>query len=311
MLERPEGEDDLAARAWPWVRRAFSVGIVGFILWRLTHFGWGELLANLPQNPAFYLVQIVAYSVLPVCEVLIFSRIFGHALWRDWPVFLRKRALNNSVLGYSGEAYLVFWAKERLGLRRRNALSAIKDNVLLSGFTTAAFAIAAAGVLIVIHPKLLDASEMAASGERSFLLFAALFGLALVVGHLFRDRLFGIGSKLILAIIAIHAARLTVNYSLQMIQWDIGIPDGTLMLWFTLITVQLLVSQLPLLPNRDLLFVAFILEFAPASGVDPASLRAMILVIFLIYQLFNYFVLLVTTALPTARAYDEVAKEPI
>ena len=95
-----------------------------------------------------------------------------------------------------------------------------------------------------------------------------------------------------------------------MLQWDIGIPEGTMMLWFTLIVVQLLISQLPLLPNRDLLFVAFILEFAPASGVDPAALRAMILTIYLIYQLFNYFALLATTAMPTAHAYNEEAREP-
>ena len=140
MVERPEGDKEFVARALPWVRRAFTIGIVAFILWRLTQFGWAELLANLPQNPIFYIVQIIAYSVLPISEVVIFGRLFGQRLWREWPVMLRKRALNNSVLGYSGEAYLVFWVKERLGLPRRKALSAIKDNVLLSGFTTAAFA---------------------------------------------------------------------------------------------------------------------------------------------------------------------------
>ena len=310
MEDGPEGKKDFVARALPWVRRAFTIGIVAFILWRLTQFGWAELAANLPQNPLFYAVQVISYAVLPICEVIIFGRLFGQPLWREWPVMLRKRALNNSVLGYSGEAYLVFWVKQRLGLARRQALSAIKDNVLLSGFTTAAFAIAAAGLLIVIHPALLDTNELAKSGERSFLLFAALFLVALAVGHRFRKRLFGIGSKLILFIIAVHAARLVATYSLQMLQWDIGIPEGTLMLWFTLIVVQLLISQLPLLPNRDLLFVAFILEFAPASGVDPAALRAMILTIYLIYQLFNYFALLATTAMPTARAYGEEAKEP-
>ena len=310
MTERPEGENSFAAKAMPWVRRAISLGIVGYVLWRLTHFGWGELLANLPQNPAFYVVQVIAYTVLPVCEIIIFSKLFKRNLRSQWPVFLRKRALNNSVLGYSGEAYLVFWAKDRLGLRRRDALSYIKDNVLLSGFTTAAFAIMAAGALILLHPKLLAKNELMQTSEKSFLLFAILFGIALVAGHFFRRKLFGIGTKVILLVAAIHAMRLVINYSLQVVQWDLGIPEGTLILWFTLITVQLVISQLPLLPNRDLLFVAFILEFAPASGVDPAALRAMILTIYLIYQLFNYFALLATTAMPTAHAYNEEAREP-
>ena len=309
-MERPEGEKTFAANALPWVRRAVSLAIVAYIVWRLTHFGWDELLANLPQNPAFYAVQLLAYAVLPVCEIVIFSKLFGYRLWTAWAVMLRKRALNNSVIGYSGEAYLVFWAKDRLGMRRRDALSAIKDNVLLSGFTTAAFAILAAGTLLAFHPVLLDANAMLATGERPFVVFAVLFVVALVAGHFFRKRLFGIAGAMIGLIIAIHATRLVINYSLQMLQWDIGIPAGSLTLWFTLATVQLVISQLPLLPNRDLLFLAFILEFAPASGVDPAALRAMILAIFLLYQLCNYTVLLATTALPSARAFGRAEGEP-
>mgnify|MGYP004223529637 CR=1 FL=1 len=211
MTERPEGENSFAAKAMPWVRRAISLGIVGYVLWRLTHFGWGELLANLPQNPAFYVVQVIAYTVLPVCEIIIFSKLFKRNLRSQWPVFLRKRALNNSVLGYSGEAYLVFWAKDRLGLRRRDALSYIKDNVLLSGFTTAAFAIMAAGALILLHPKLLAKNELMQTSEKSFLLFAILFGIALVAGHFFRRKLFGIGTKVILLVAAIHAMRLVIK----------------------------------------------------------------------------------------------------
>ena len=69
MVERPEGDKEFVAQALPWVRRAFTIGIVAFILWRLTQFGWAELLANLPQNPIFYIVQIIAYSVLPISEV--------------------------------------------------------------------------------------------------------------------------------------------------------------------------------------------------------------------------------------------------
>ena len=83
MVERPEGDKEFVARALPWVRRAFTIGIVAFILWRLTQFGWAELLANLPQNPVFYIVQIIAYSVLPISEVVIFGRLFGQRLWRE------------------------------------------------------------------------------------------------------------------------------------------------------------------------------------------------------------------------------------
>jgi len=126
-----------------WLRRAFTVGIVTFVAWRLTQIGWGELWQNLPTEPLFYLLHLAAYSVLPLSEILIFSMIWRVRLSGAMPVMLRKRALNNSVMGYSGELYLYLWGKSRLGIAGRRLLSGLKDNVLMSGLATALCAILA------------------------------------------------------------------------------------------------------------------------------------------------------------------------
>ncbi len=286
-----------------WLRRAFTIGIIAFIAWRLTLIGWGELWQNLPTNPLFYLLHLAAYSVLPVAEIAIFSMIWGAKLLSAMLVMLRKRALNNSVLGYSGELYLYLWAKSRLGIAGRRLASGLKDNVLMSGIATALCAIIAALSLLWVNPDLVHERLVEQAGPVSIALFAGLFMVLAVLGYVFRAKIFGIGGRLFAAVMAIHFARIGLTYVLQAWQWDVGVPAGTIELWFTLITVQLIISQLPLLPNRDLIYLAFVIEYAGSSGVNPADLQAMFVTIFVLYQLLNYAALAVTSLLPSARIW--------
>ena len=286
-----------------WLRRAFTLGIVAFIAWRLTLIGWGELWQNLPTNPLFYLIHFAAYSVLPLSEIAIFSLIWRAHLPSAFMVMLRKRALNNSVIGYSGELYLFLWAKSRLGITGRRLASGLKDNVLMSGIATALCAIIAALSLLWINPGLVHERLVAQAGPVSIALFAGPFLVLVVLGWVFRAKIFGIGGRLFLGVMAIHFTRIGFTYVLQAWQWDVGVPSGNIELWFTLITVQLVVSQLPLLPNRDLIYLAFVIEYAGSSGVNAADLQAMFVTIFVLYQLLNYAALAATSLLPSARVW--------
>ncbi len=292
-----------------WLRRAFTVGILTFIFWRLTLIGWGPLWQNLPTSPLFYLLHIAAYSVLPIAEVAIFTMMWRTPLPGGPLVMLRKRALNNSVLGLSGELYLYLWGKSRLGLAGRTLLSGLKDNVLMSGIATALCAILAALSLLWINPALVHDRLVEQAGPLSIGLAAGLFGALMLLGYIFRAKLFGIGGRLFAVVMAIHFARIGLTYVLQAWQWDVGVPSGTVELWFTLITVQLAISQLPLLPNRDLIYLAFVIEYAGSTGVPTADLQAMFVTIFVLYQLLNYAALAITSLLPAARVWQEAARE--
>ena len=293
-----------------WLRSAFTVGIIAFIGWRLTLIGWGELWQNLPTNPLFYLLHLAAYSVLPIAEIAIFSMIWHARLPGAFMVMLRKRALNNSVLGYSGELYLFLWAKSQLGISGRRLASGLKDNVLMSGIATALCAIIAALSLLWVNPELVHERLVEQAGPVSIGAFAGVFLVLAVLGWVFRAKIFGIGGRLFIGVMAIHFARIGVTYVLQAWQWDVGVPAGTIELWFTLITVQLVISQLPLLPNRDLIYLAFVIEYASESGVPPGDLQAMFVTIFLLYQLLNYAALAITSLLPSTRVWPNGEEQP-
>mgnify|MGYP001230118966 FL=1 len=284
-----------------WLRRAFTIGILGFIIWRLTLIGWGELWRNLPTEPLFYVLHFTAYSVLPLSEIAIFSLIWGVSMSGTFGVMLRKRALNNSVIGYSGEVYLYLWAKARFGLTGRRLASGLKDNVLMSGIATALCAIVAALTLLWINPDLVHDRLVERAGPLSIGLFAVLIVAVLILFYVFRAKIFGIGGRIFAIVMALHFARIGLTYILQAWQWDVGVPAGTAELWFTLITVQLVISQLPLLPNRDLIYLAFVIEYAGSTGVNPQDLQAMFVTIFVLYQLLNYTALAVTSLLPSTR----------
>lgn len=298
------GVQSAASSGWKlWLRRLFTLAIATFIIWRLTQIGWPELLDNLPDRPLFYGLHLAAYAVLPLAEIAIFSMIWKTRLTGGVMVMLRKRALNNSVVGYSGELYLYLWAKSRLGLAARKLASGLKDNVLMSGIATALCAILAALSLFWINPELVHDRLIARAGPVSIGLFAGLFIVLAILGWIFRTRIFGIGGKLFVAIMAIHFVRIALSYVLQAWQWDVGVPAGTIELWFTLITVQLVISQLPLLPNRDLIYLAFVIEYAGSSGANAADLQAMFVTIFVLFQLLNYAALAITSLLPSARVW--------
>ncbi len=298
------GAQSTALSGWKrWLRRLFTLAIAAFIIWRLTQIGWLDLLDNLPSRPLFYVLHLAAYAVLPLAEIAIFSMIWKSRLAGNLMVMLRKRALNNSVIGYSGELYLYLWARSRLGLTARKLASGLKDNVLMSGIATALCAILAALSLFWINPELVHDRLIERAGPVSIGLFAGVFIVLTLLGWIFRARIFGIGGRLFAVIMAIHFARIALSYMLQAWQWDIGIPAGTIELWFTLITVQLVISQLPLLPNRDLIYLAFVIEYAGSSGVDAAGLQAMFVTIFLLFQLLNYAALAISSLLPSARIW--------
>jgi len=54
----------------------------------------------------------------------------------------------------------------------------------------------------------------------------------------------------------VHLARLGTTTALSALIWHIGLPSVALPTWIMLAALQLLVTRLPLVPNKDLVFAA-------------------------------------------------------
>ena len=267
--------------------------VVAFVAWKLSQIGWRETLADLPASPWFYVIHGVSFAVLPLTEQRIYRLIWERPI--ALVALLRKRALNNSVLGYSGDLYFYWWARSRLRLPDRRLLAGIKDSSVLSGIagTLATLGLVAgfaatgkAGVFgTVLHGH-----------ERALAAGAVIAVLAVPLAWRFRKLIVHIPARLAGTVFGIHLARVLLTIALQAVQWWVGLPGVPVSTWLLFLTLQAVIGQLPLLPNRELLFLAVSLELVRGVGVESTALSALMVATALVKQLLNLATLAVTSA---------------
>lgn len=289
----------LPARASRWARPlqfAWLALVIGFVGWRLSQIGWREVLRDLPTSPWFYLIHLVGFAVLPLSEQRIYARIWKRPI--ALVALLRKRALNNSVLGYSGDLYFYLWARARLRLPDRQLLAGIKDSSVLSGLagTLATLALVAGfaatgqggvfGTVLRGHERGLVAGAIGAV-------------LAVPLAWRFRKLIVHIPARLAVTVFGIHGLRVVLTIVLQALQWWVGLPEVPMATWLLFLTIQAVIGQLPLLPNRELLFLAVSLELVRGAGVASTALSALMVATALVKQLLNLATLAVTSAVWT------------
>lgn len=264
-----------AQRVFTHVRRLIQIAILGFLAWRIWQLGWREVLRSLPSEPLFYLIGFALFAAVPLSEVLAYRRIFPLPAWRGLSALLRKRTYNKEVLGYSGEIYFYYVAWRELGIEERTAFHAVKNNNIISSFCSTLWALAvlaavlASGAMPVITDRLPEVGAYLLIGS----LALALVALVLIF---FRRRLLGGQRHLALRLGAIHLGRLALVNLLRIAQWTVVIPMVPLRTWIGLLVVEIVVTRLPMLPGKDLLFAGAMVELAPAFGVPTTPLLAML-----------------------------------
>jgi len=257
-------------------RALFFVGILLWLVLKVRAIGWASVAAALPRTPWFYILFVVMFMALPVSEVWIFRLLLGRSLPDSLPVFVRKRVFNSAFVGYSGEVYLFVWARQRLGIASRTLLLAIKDNAILSALASAAIT----SILLVVFMGTGRAKWIAdwlhsAGG----MLLAAL----LVAGFLtplllrLRKQILSVGWRVAAAVLGIHVARILVVVLLQATQWAVVLPTEPWGVWVTFLTVQMVISRLPIVPNRDLLFLSAALEMSHIVDGPRAAMAGLLL----------------------------------
>lgn len=273
-------------RAWGVTPAARRVGVAlrilffaAMFLWlvlKVRAIGWRAVMAHLPVQPLFYLLFVLNFLVLPLSEVAVFRLVFARALPGVLPVLIRKRVLNSALVGYSGELYLLVWLRRTLGIATKRVLIGLKDNAILSavasGLVTAALllAFAAAG----------NAARIAAwlNGAPALVLAAAV-AAAFLGPLLFRLRrqLIALPARRGWGVLGIHVARIVLVVLLQATQWATVLPGERWSVWLIFLTAQMVISRLPIVPNRDLLFLSAGLELSNSIAGPRAAMAGMLL----------------------------------
>lgn len=269
-----------AVQLSPAHKRLLSLGLSAAILAYLLHavadIGWAEVWAVLPANPVFYLLFAMSYMATPLTEYQIFRR------W--WPltpralaIFSKKRVLNEAIFGYSGDAYLYVWARQKLGGRpdvETAPLAAVKDVAITSALAgnVATLLMLALALSMGGGP----AVEQAFSGQAMKsvgLGFAFVISVSLAI-LLFSRKVMSLSRRENSIIFLLHCTRLLLGSALLLLAWIIALPEVAVGTWIVLGALRMVVTRLPFVPNKELLFAAIGVSLTGGAAPEVAALMA-------------------------------------
>ena len=263
------------------------VGVVVYLIFKLTEVGWLEVIDALPSSPWFYILFLARYLALPLAEIPAYELVWRRPLWRYFAAFIRKRVYNYAVMGYSGEAFFTLWARRRLALSDKEILVGVKDNNLLS-----ALASNIATVILIIwlawtgglQPGL---EALHGSIVLFTLAFASAFSLSVLV-IIFRDKIMDLEKGMMPKLVGIHGGRMVLVMVLHAAMYTVALPGGAFMAWVMLIALQLVLSRIPFLPNLDLIFLGAALSLSPIVGAPEAAIAGMLVAEAGLSQILNF-----------------------
>ena len=204
-----------------------------------------------PVSPAFYTCFALLYLSAPVADLAIFRYLWRIPWGGGFVALNKKRVANDVVLGYSGEAYFYAWARARAHMVAA-PFGAVKDVSILSGIAGNAATILLCAIALPLGYQLIPAEYMRA------VLFSAGITVLISAGILiFSKRVFSLPRRQLWAVFGMHCARIAASSVLLAFCWHFAMPDVAIGLWLVLSAGRLLVSRLPFLPNKDLLFANF------------------------------------------------------
>ena len=270
------------------LRWGIPILLLAFLGYSLTQLGWLHVWDARPRALSFYLVLLLPFFVQPVADLIIYRNLLGVGRLLPLSVMLRKRYMNNIMLDYSGEAYFFFWARKNLNLKKGVLVHAVKDSNILSAGAGLAMvwlmllALMASGVMKL--PSFIPAHMWTFLSVGSLPLVLCL---ALIIGG---RRVTALSRGDVATTFAIHLVRSIAALALEFVLWWLSgaLPSATVCLEFT--ALRLLITRLPLVPNKELVFVGVGIAAAGLMDVSAPKVAA-VLVIMTAFSLLQEFAL--------------------
>jgi hypothetical protein len=265
-------------RGWTWwVGTAISVAVLVAALLQLAQLDLARVAAVVPSSPLFWLVFAVSYFAGVVGDFVIFRR-----LWRipldGFFALLRKLIGNELITGYVGDLYFYTWARQRTAMTSA-PFGAIKDVAILSAMAANIVTL----VLMVLSYPLLGQLKL---GLDSTAFFGSV-ALMLVISSgvlLFRKKLFSLARRDLWFVTGVQTARVIATLVLTGLCWHLALPAESVELWVLLSAMRMLLSRLPFLPNKDVVFAALAV-FMIGQDAQVGALMAMMASLLLVTHL--------------------------
>lgn len=241
-----------------------SLALLVIVADQFRHLSFAEIKAMVPSHPAFWMLFACYYFVAPISEWVIYRQLWGLPL-AGMGALLRKLISNELLLGYLGEVQFYAWARSTLKMETA-PFGAIKDVTILSALT--------GNVVTVL--LLIPAWPLVSSGEIGLELHSIFISLSVVLATsfamlLWRRQLFTLPKRELAFIAAVHMFRIIAMLALAAVMWHWVLPKVPVLLWLVLAALRMLVSRLPLVPNKDVVF-AGLAVFLLGHETDVAGL---------------------------------------
>ncbi len=267
------------------------IAIVAFLAYRLSGIGWVTLYEARPTSPIFYTLAVAIFFVLPLVEVVNYRVMTGQRLPNALTVFSRKQVLNDAIVSYAGETYLLPKLAALPGYSFKRAILTIKDNTLISAFVSNSWTILLVlGVWLFGYDRvlkdILNISPLLIGG------FAVVCMILYLSSILFFRALIQLPIRAVLKVGAMQAVRILTISGLQIAQWMSAIPGGDIPIWFMFLAVQTLVKRVPV--NGDLLFLGVALTLPGFSLEDSPDVTSMLVTAAAMTQVVHFVAFLLT-----------------
>jgi hypothetical protein len=257
--------------------KTYQIAIYGLLLsiliYQLVDIGFQNLLQATPTNPLVYIIAVVLFFVLPVSEYFGYSRFIPLGFRESIPVFIKKRVINKNLINYWGEFDFYVWLTKRMPhLTKRQLFDIIKDNNIISSIASIIIVVGLLFFLVFYY----DMSSLVGSSWNLIaytLLGLSLFALLITISKKYRVYSLNLADTLFLT--NLHVSRMLFSSVLQILQWYLAISDVTLFELFIFLAVQLVISRIPMLPGKDLLFISgslMLTNYIPVSVEELAAI---------------------------------------
>lgn len=241
-----------------------SLLVIGAVIYEIRGVDLHSIIALIPSSPLFWAVFAVSYLIQPISEWIIFRRLWGVGP-SAFGALVRKLIYNELLLGYLGEVFFYAWARRRLKLEAA-PFGAVKDVTILS---------AVAGNLVTLLMlsvawPLTSATQLGLQ-TRAVVLSLAVVLVTSMAALVWRRQIFSLPRTDLRFIFAVHVARVLAVTALSALLWHLVLPAIPLLWWLLLATIRQLISRLPFVPNKDVVF-AGLAVFMLGHDVQIASL---------------------------------------
>ncbi len=226
-----------------------------------------HIVAMIPSSPLFWAIFAVWYLAGPASEWLIYRRLW-HIPLTGIGALMRKMVSNELLLGYLGEAQFYAWVRSRRQLAAA-PFGAIKDVTILSALTGNVTTL----VMLAVAWPLVFSGRIGLGMQSTFVSLGVVLVSSFAI-LLLRQKLFSLPGRDLRWIAALHLARIAAKTGLGALLWHLVLPQVSVALWLVLSTLRMLVSRLPLVPNKDVVFAGIAVVLL-GHHVEVAALLAM------------------------------------